>query len=85
MKHADIDASAPRLALPRWRIARDATLAELCTAFVDRSRAEGLSPATESYYRRACDHWLRFCHQHGLSDPRVVSPDHLTVRRLAPG
>ncbi|MBV9323487.1 MAG: tyrosine-type recombinase/integrase [Chloroflexi bacterium] len=78
MKHADVDATAPRLALPRWRIARDATLTELCAAFVDRGRAEGLSPATESYYRRACDHWLRFCHQRGLSDPRVVSPDHLT-------
>ena len=78
MKRADIDSTAPRLALPSWRIARDATLTNLCAAFVDRSRAEGLSSATQSYYRRACDHWLTFCQQKGIIDPRVVSPDHLT-------
>jgi integrase/recombinase XerD len=78
MKRTHTDASAPRLALPSWRIARDATLVELCAAFVDRSHAEGLSRATESYYRRACDHWLMFCEQHAVTDPRMVSPDHLT-------
>jgi integrase/recombinase XerD len=74
----EIDSTTPRLSLPGWRIARDASLSELCAAFVDRGRAEGLSLATESYYRRACDHWLRFCAQKDLTDPRVVSPDHLT-------
>jgi hypothetical protein len=41
MRQADASATAPRLALPSWRIAREATLSELCTAFVDRSKAEG--------------------------------------------
>ena len=78
MKPADAITTIPRLVLPTWRISREATLTELCTAFVDRSRAEGLSPATERYYRQACGHWLRFCEQRGLTDPRAVSPDHLT-------
>jgi site-specific recombinase XerD len=78
MRHTDAGASAPRLALPSWRIAREATLTDLCTAFVDRCRAEGLSPATERYYRQAGSHWLRFCEPLGLTDPRAVSPDHLT-------
>src|SRR5579871_166809 len=78
MRRADSDAAASRLVLPSWRIARNATLVELCTAFIDRGRAEGLSPATHAYYRRACDHWLRFCQQKRLSDPRLISPDHLT-------
>jgi site-specific recombinase XerD len=30
------------------------------------------------YYGQACERWLRFCAERGLSDPRVVSPDHLT-------
>jgi hypothetical protein len=47
----DTDATAPRLVLPSWRIAREATLDQLCTAFVDRGRAEGLAPATQRYYR----------------------------------
>ena len=79
MKRADSTATAARLTLPSWRIAREATMTDLCTAFIDRSRAEGLSPATERYYRQATAHWLRFCDQRGLSDPRVVSPDHLTA------
>jgi hypothetical protein len=54
MKPADVTTTMPRLVLPSWRISREATLTELCTAFVDRSRAEGLSPATERYYRQAC-------------------------------
>ena len=78
MKPANATTTMPRLVLPSWRISREATLTELCTAFVDRSRAEGLSPATERYYRQACGHWLRFCEQRGLTDPRAVSPDHLT-------
>jgi hypothetical protein len=45
------DVAEPRLMFPKWRIARDATLEELCKAFVDRARAENLAPATERYYR----------------------------------
>jgi hypothetical protein len=37
----------PRLVFPRWRIARDATLSELTAAFIDRSRSENLSLATQ--------------------------------------
>src|SRR4030088_2271968 len=79
MRRTDISATAARLALPSWRVARETTMTDLCTAFVDRSRAEGLSPATERYYRQACGHWLRFCDQRRLSEPRVISPDHLTA------
>jgi integrase/recombinase XerD len=78
MRHTDVGATGPRLALPSWRIAREATLSDLCTAFVDRSRAEGLSVATERYYRQACSRWLRFCEGRVLTDPRSVSPDDLT-------
>jgi integrase/recombinase XerD len=70
--------ATPRLALPSWRVAREAALTDLCAAFIDRGRAEGLSPATVRYYGQACERWLRFCGERGLSDPRVVSPDHLT-------
>jgi hypothetical protein len=72
MKHADANATMPRLALPSWRISREATLTELCTAFIDRSRAEGLSPATERYF-------------HSPSWQRVVFPSRasLGVHRLA--
>jgi hypothetical protein len=61
MKRSETNATMPRLALPSWRVSREATLTELCAAFVDRSRAEGLAPATERYYRQACTQWLRFC------------------------
>jgi integrase/recombinase XerD len=67
-----------RLTLPRWRVAREARLPELCQAFVERARAEDLSPATQRYYRQACEKWLRFCAERRLEDPREVSPDHLT-------
>jgi integrase/recombinase XerD len=70
--------SDSRLIFPKWRVARDATLLELCAAFVDRARAEKLAPATQRYYRQTTDRWLRFCAQRNLSDPRDVSPDHLT-------
>jgi hypothetical protein len=70
---------APRLVFPNWRIAREATLEELCLAFVDRSRAENLSTATQRYYRQTCERWLRFCAERILVDPRDVSPDHLTA------
>ncbi len=69
----------PRLVFPKWRIAREATLADLCAAFVDRGRAENLSPATVRYYRQTSERWLRFCAEQELSDPRDVSPDHLTA------
>jgi hypothetical protein len=68
----------PRLIFPKWRVAREATLAELCAAFVDRAHAENLSLATQRYYRQTTERWLRFCAEHGLGDPREVSPDHLT-------
>jgi hypothetical protein len=70
--------SESRLIFPKWRVARDATLLELCVAFVDRGRAEDLAPATQRYYRQTTDRWLRFCAERNLSDPRDVSPDHLT-------
>ena len=69
----------PRLVFPKWRVAREATLAELSAGFVDRSRAENLSTATQRYYRQTCERWLRFCAERALSDPRAVSPDHLTA------
>jgi hypothetical protein len=69
----------PRLVFPKWRIARDATLQELSAAFIDRSRAENLSPATQRYYRQTSERWLRFCAEQTLLDPRDVSPDHLTA------
>lgn len=62
-----------------WRIAREATLADLCAAFVDRRRAENLSPATVRYYRQTSERWLRFCAEQELSDPRDVAPDHPTA------
>lgn len=68
----------PRLVFPKWRVAREASLEELCLAFLDRGRAENLAPATQKYYRQTADRWLRFCAEQGLSDPREVSPDHLT-------
>jgi integrase/recombinase XerD len=68
----------PRLIFPKWRVAREATLGELCAAFVDRAHAENLSLATQRYYRQTTDRWLRFCADRGLGDPREVSPDHLT-------
>lgn len=71
-------APGPALVLPRWPIAREATLAKLCTAFENRSRAEGLAPATQRYYRQTCGKWLRFCAEQGHQDPRQVEPDHLT-------
>jgi site-specific recombinase XerD len=46
---------------------------------VDRGRAESLAPATQRYYRQTSERWLRFCAERGLSDPREVSPDHLTA------
>jgi integrase/recombinase XerD len=71
--------SEPRLVFPRWRIARDATLEELCLAFADRGRAENLAAATQRYYKQTTDRWLRFCAERKLHDPRDVSPDHLTA------
>lgn len=65
----------PGLVFPKWRVAREATLEELCLAFVDRSRAENLSPATQRYYRQTSERWLRFCAERQLIDPRDVSPD----------
>jgi integrase/recombinase XerD len=73
------DVGAPRLVFPKWRVAREATVAELCLAFVDRARAENLSRATERYYRQTSERWLRFCDEQHLTDPREVSPDHLTA------
>jgi len=72
------DVAEPRLLFPKWRVPREATLPELCAAFVDRAHAANLAAATERYYRQTTDRWLRFCAQRGLSDPRDVSPDHLT-------
>jgi len=69
----------PRLVFPKWRVAREATLEDLCLAFIDRSRAENLSPATQRYYRQTSDRWLRFCAERQINDPREVSPDHLTA------
>ena len=69
----------PRLVFPKWRIARDATLEELCAAFNDRGHAEDLAPATQRYYRQTSERWLRFCAEARVSDPREVSPDHLTA------
>ena len=77
MRHADRNPTG-RLAFPSWRLSREATLNELCTAFIDRGRAEGLSTATERYYRQASAKWLAFCQHKVLDDPRLVSPDHLT-------
>jgi integrase/recombinase XerD len=71
--------AAPRLVFPKWRVAREATMADLTLAFIDRARSEDLSPATQRYYRQTSDHWLRFCEQQRLTDPREVSPDHLTA------
>jgi hypothetical protein len=42
----------PRLVFPKWRIAREATIEQLCEAFVDRARAENLAPMTQRYYRQ---------------------------------
>jgi hypothetical protein len=54
-------------------------MAELSLAFIDRSRSENLSPATQRYYRQTSDRWLRFCEEHRLTDPRELSPDRLTA------
>ncbi len=78
MTGAPTRSPSPQLVLPRWRLAREATLEQLCAAFVDRCRAESLAPATERYYRQACHKWLRFCAEKGLADPRAVAPEHLT-------
>ena len=72
------DVGEPHLVFPKWRVAREANLEELCAAFVDRASAENLSPATQRYYRQTSERWLRFCAERGLTDPREVSPDHLT-------
>ncbi len=79
MKRTEPDPLAPRLVFPRWRTAREASMGELCTAFIDRARAENLSPATHRYYRQTSERWLHFCRERGLEDPREVSPDHLTA------
>jgi integrase/recombinase XerD len=68
----------PAAHLSQVGVAREATLHELCAAFVDRARAENLAAATERYYRQTTHRWLRFCAEQGLSDPREASPDHLT-------
>jgi site-specific recombinase XerD len=60
-------------------VAREATLTELCAGFIERARAENLSPATRRYYRQTSERWLRFCAERGLTDPREVSPDDLTA------
>ncbi len=73
------DVGEPRLVFPKWRVPREASLDELCLAFMDRSRAENLSPATQRYYRQTSERWLRFCAERRLTDPRDVSPDHLTA------
>jgi hypothetical protein len=72
------DLGEGRLVFPKWRVAREASIEELCAAFVDRSRAENLSPATQRY-RQTSERWLRFCAKRRLSDPREASPDHLTA------
>jgi hypothetical protein len=52
---------SPRLIFPKWRVAREATLGELCAGFVDRARADNLAAATKRYYRQTTERWLRFC------------------------
>src|SRR5690348_2699588 len=42
------------------------------------SPCRNLAAATERYYRQTTHCWLRYCAQRGVSDPRDVSPDHLT-------
>jgi integrase/recombinase XerD len=79
MKAAEAGGIAPRLVFPKWRVAREATLAEVCDGFLDRARAEDLAPATQRYYRQTSERWLRFCAEQRLTDPRDVSPDHLTA------
>src|SRR5262245_16437315 len=74
-------ARVPASHLCKWRRAREATVHELCAAFVDRAHAENLAAATERYYRQTTHRWLRFCAQQGLIDPREVSPHHLTDNR----
>jgi integrase/recombinase XerD len=60
-------------------VSKEASIEELCTAFLARCRADGLAPATEQNYRRACAKFRAFVEPLGVTDPREVSPAHLSA------
>ncbi len=62
---ARASAAAPVLYLPpRWRVARDATIDQLCDLFLERCRAEQLSPATVRSYDQGLKHFRAWCQRH---------------------